>query len=64
MTLGNLATVVDRDQYIYIWFSDDIVGRGSIDRLLRRREINALLDSKVVKVYACNNELHIHTEYK
>lgn len=64
MTLSSLTAVVNRDQNIYIWYSDDIIGRGSIDRLLKRREINALLSYKVIKIYACSNELHIHVDVK
>lgn len=64
MTLSNLIPILDKDQYIYVWFSDDIIGRGSINTLLRRREINAILKYNVTKVYASNNELHIHTDFK
>lgn len=64
MTLSNLIPVLDKDQYVFIWFSDDIVGRGSTSTLLRRREINAILNYTVTKVYASNNELHIHTDFK
>lgn len=64
MTLNNLIPVLDKDQYIYVWFSDDIIGRGSTSTLLRRREINAILNYTVTKVYASNNELHIHTDFK
>lgn len=64
MTLSNLIPVLDKDQYIYVWFSDDIIGRGSTSTLLRRREINAILNYTVTKVYASNNELHIHTDFK
>ena len=64
MTLSNLIPVLDKDQYIFIWFSDDIIGRGSTSTLLRRREINAILNYTVTKVYASNNELHIHTDLK
>lgn len=64
MTLSNLIPVLDKDQYIFIWFSDDIIGRGSISTLLRRREINAILNYTITKVYASNNELHIHTDFK
>lgn len=64
MTLSNLIPVLDKDQYVYIWFSDDIIGRGSTSTLLRRREINAILKNNVTKVYACNNELHVHTDFK
>ena len=64
MTLSNLIPVLDKDQYIYVWFSDDIIGRGSTSTLLRRREINAILKYTVTKVYASNNELHIHTDFK
>jgi len=64
MTLSNLIPVLDKDQYIFIWFSDDIIGRGSTSTLLRRREINAILNYTVTKVYASNNELHIHTDFK
>lgn len=64
MTLSNLIPVLDKDQYIYVWFSDDIIGRGSTSTLLRRREINTILNYTVTKVYASNNELHIHTDFK
>lgn len=64
MTLSNLIPVLDKDQYIYVWFSDDIIGHGSTSTLLRRREINAILKNNVTKVYAYNNELHIHTDFK
>lgn len=64
MTLSNLIPVLDKDQYIYVWFSDDIIGRGSTSTLLRRREINAILNYTITKVYASNNELHIHTDFK
>lgn len=64
MTLSNLIPVLDKDQYIYVWFSDDIIGRGSTSTLLKRREINAILNYTVTKVYASNNELHIHTDFK
>lgn len=64
MTLSNLIPVLDKDQYVFIWFSDDIIGRGSTSTLLRRREINAILNYTVTKVYASNNELHIHTDFK
>ncbi len=64
MTLSNLIPVLDKDQYIYVWFSDDIIGRGSTSTLLRRREINAILSYNVTKVYAMNNEIHIHTDFK
>lgn len=64
MTLSNLIPVLDKDQYIYVWFSDDIIGRGSTSTLLRRREINAILNYTVTKIYASNNELHIHTDFK
>lgn len=64
MTLSNLIPVLDKDQYIYVWFSDDIIERGSTSTLLRRREINAILKYTVTKVYASNNELHIHTDFK
>ena len=65
MTLSNLIPVLDRDQYIYVWFSDDIIGRGSLSTLLKRKEIKALLDCKVVKTYIDNNNrLHIHTDFK
>lgn len=66
MTLSNLIPVLDKDQYIYVWFSDDIIGRGSISTLLKRKEINALLNCKVVKIYIDNNNnrLQIHTDFK
>lgn len=64
MTLSNLIPVLDKDQYIYVWFSDDIIGRGSTSTLLRRREINAILNYNVTKVYVMNNEIHIHTDFK
>lgn len=64
MTLSNLIPVLDKDQYVYVWFSDDIIGRGSTSTLLRRREINAILKYTVTKIYASNNELHIHTDFK
>lgn len=64
MTLSNLIPVLDKDQYIYVWFSDDIIGHGSTSTLLRRREINAILKNNVTKVYAYNNALHIHIDFK
>lgn len=64
MTLSNLIPVLDKDQYIYVWFSDDIIGRGSTSTLLRRREINAILSYNVTKVYAINNELHVYADFK
>lgn len=64
MTLSNLVQVLDKDQYIYVWFSDDIIGRGSTSTLLRRREINAILDYNVTNVYVIHNELHIYTDFK
>lgn len=64
MTLSNLIPVLDKDQYVFIWFSDDIIGRGSTSTLLRRKEINTILSYNVTKVYAINNELHIHTDFK
>ena len=64
MTLNDLIPVLDKDQQIVIWFSDDIIGRGSTSTLLRRREINAILNYNVTKVYAMNNEIHIYTDFK
>ena len=64
MTLSDLVQVLDKDQYIYIWFSDDIIGRGSTSILLKRREINALLDYNVTNVYVIHNELHVYTDFK
>lgn len=64
MTLSNLIPVLDKDQYIYVWFSDDIIGRGSTSTLLKRREINAILSYNVTKIYAMNNEIHIYTDFK
>lgn len=64
MTLSNLVQVLDKDQYIYVWFSDDIIERGSTSTLLRRREINAILDYNVTNVYVSHNELHIYTDFK
>lgn len=64
MTLNDLIPLLGTEQYVYIWFSDDIIGRGSTSTLLRRREINAILNYTVTKVYASNNELHIHTDFK
>ena len=64
MTLNNLIPVLDKDQYIYVWFSDDIIGRGSTSTLLRRREINTILDYNVTNVYANNSELHVYTDFK
>ena len=64
MTLSDLVQVLDKDQYIYIWFSDDIIGRGSTSILLKRREINALLDYNVTNVYVIHNELHIYIDFK
>lgn len=64
MTLSNLIPVLDKDQYIYVWFSDDIIGRGSTSTLLRRREINAILSYNVTKEYVMNNEIHIYTDFK
>lgn len=39
MTLSNLISVLDKDQICFIWFSDDIIGRGSTSTLLRRRRL-------------------------
>lgn len=64
MTLNDIVPLLDTEQYVYIWFSDDIIGHGSISTLLKRREINAILKYNVTKVYASNNELHIHTDFK
>lgn len=65
MTLNDVVLLLDTEQYIYIWFSDDIIGRGSVSTLLKRKEIRALLDCKVVKIYIDNNNrLHIHTDFK
>lgn len=64
MTLNNLIPVLDKDQYVNIWFSNDIIGHGSTSTLLRRREINAILNYNITKVYASNYELHIHTDFK
>ena len=64
MTLSDLVQVLDKDQYIYVWFSDDIIGRGSTSILLKRREINALLDYNVTNVYVIHNELHVYTDFK
>ena len=64
MTLSDLVQVLDKDQYIYVWFSDDIIGRGSTSTLLKRREINALLDYNVTNVYVIHNELHVYTDFK
>lgn len=64
MTLSNLVQVLDKDQYIYVWFSDDIIERGSTSTLLRRREINAILDYNVTNVYVSHNELHVYTDFK
>lgn len=65
MTLNDLVPILDEDQYVYIWFSDDIVGKGSFSALLKRKEINALLNCKIIKVYIDNhNKLHIHTDFK
>lgn len=64
MTLSNLIPVLDKDQYVYVWFSDDIIGRGSTSTLLRRREINAILKYNVTNIYAINNEIHIYTDFK
>lgn len=65
MTLNDLIPLLDTDQYVYIWFSDDIIGRGSFSTLLKRKEIDALLNCKIVKVYIDkHNELHIHTDFK
>lgn len=65
MTLNDLIPLLGREQYVYIWFSDDIIGRGSISTLLKRKEINALLNCKVVKIYIDNNNrLQIHTDFK
>lgn len=64
MTLNDLIPLLGTDQYVYIRFSDDIIGHGSLSTLLKRREINALLDCKVVKVYPGNNRLHIQTDFK
>ena len=64
MTLSDLVQVLDKDQYIYVWFSDDIIGRGPTSTLLRHREINAILDYNVTNVYVIHNELHIYTDFK
>lgn len=65
MTLNDVVLLLDTEQYVYIWFSDDIIGRGSISTLLKRKEIIALLDCKVVKAYIDNdNRLHIQTDFK
>lgn len=64
MTLSDLVQVLDKDQYIYVWFSDDIIGRGATSTLLRRREINAILDYNITNIYAINNELHVYTDFK
>ena len=64
MTLNDLVQVLDKDQYIYVWFSDDIIGRGSTSTLLRHREINAVLDYNVTNIYVIHNELHIYTDFK
>lgn len=64
ITLSNLIPVLDKDQYVYVWFSDDIIGRGSTSTLLRRREINAILSYNVTNIYAINNEIHIYTDFK
>ena len=64
MTLSDLVQVLDKNQYIYVWFSDDIIGRGSTSILLRHREINAILDYNVTNVYVIHNELHIYTDFK
>lgn len=64
MTLSDLVQVLDKDQYIYVWFSDDIIGRGSTSTLLRRREINTLLNYNVTNVYVIHNELHVYTDFK
>lgn len=41
MTLNDLIPVLDKDQQIVIWFSDDIIGVGSISTLKRRKAIKA-----------------------
>lgn len=65
MTLSDVVFLLDTDQYVYIWFSDDIIGHSSISTLLKRKEIRALLDCKVVKVYIDkDNRLHIQTDFK
>ena len=64
MTLNDIVPLLDTEQYVYIWFSDDIIGRGSISTLLKRKEIRDLLDCKVVKLYSGNNRLHIQTDFK
>lgn len=64
MTLSDLVQVLDKDQSIYVWFSDDIIGRGSTSTLLRRREIKAILEYNVTNVYVIHNELHIYTDFK
>lgn len=30
MTLNDLIPLLGTEQYVYIWFSDDIIGRGSV----------------------------------
>lgn len=64
MTLNDLIPVLDKDQQIVIWFSDDIIGVGSISTLKRRKAIKTLLDRKVTTMYVYNNELHIYTDFK
>lgn len=64
MTLSDLVQVLDKDQYIYVWFSDDIIGRGSTSTLLRHKEINAILDYNVTNIYVIHNELYIYTDFK
>lgn len=64
MTLSDLVQVLDKDQCIYVWFSDDIIGRGSISILLKRREINTILDYNITNIYVIHNELHIYTDFK
>ena len=64
MTLSDLVRVLNGDQYIYVWFSDDIIGRGTVNTLFKRDELIALLKYKVDRVYAYKNQLHIHTDFK
>lgn len=65
MTLNDLIPLLDTDQYVYIWFSDDIIGHDSVSTLLKRKEIRDLLDCKVVKAYIDNDsKLHIQTDFK
>lgn len=60
MTLSDLIAVMNKDHYVCIWLDDNAIGCDSIDSLLKHKVINNLLDYKVIKVYAVDDELHIY----